>query len=248
MKTSTIYIIFCTAGILLTLVVVGCSNSVSNEAEQPVLESLEFTRSVYRQGDALVIRATPNPNLEEEYFRNNTLNVQLSTTGGEQATAQVSPFSDLTDAEMVEAIKEGADNTAILRIKEADQESARNSNGELVRSQKAINRFVNWTENRKGITVTRKSILQPDILLQFTSGPTVDLVNQVRTHKNVEFMEPNSIGEFTSTSGEPELTGDWATVIPPGRPLEYKPGDTVTATFDQADGTVLKATAQITGK
>lgn len=245
MKYVISFSLLCIVG-LISMTFLGCSSTVSDQTDQPELNNLEFSQSTYAPSDALVLRATPNPDLGEKFFNNNTLSIQLSTSSGDEASAQISPFSDLTDAEMVEAIKEGADNTAILRIKETDQESARNSDGELIRSEEAINSFVNWTENREEITVTRKAALHPNVLIQFTTDPTVDVVSEVRTHGNVEFMEPNAIGEFHSVPGDLELSGNLTLVILSGGTLTYQSGDTVTAEFRQADGTILQATVNIT--
>lgn len=233
------------AGIVLVFFAYACDSTTNIEMDQPELMNLEFTRSAYSAGQALVIRAVPNPEIDSEFFRENPPHIQLTSSDGNEFSAQLSPWSDLSDEEMAEAIKDGPGN-AVVRIKEADKESARNSDGELIRSEEAMNNFINWVENHDKLSILRVSVLHPDIDIEFIEEPTIEVVKQVRTHENVEFMEPDQYGEYLSTSSEPAPAGDLASVIIPTESFTWQPGDTVTAEFKQADGTTLKATVTIT--
>lgn len=231
---------------IVGITVFGCSVIGNSDSDIQPLENMEFTRSAYTSGNALVLRASSNPELGEDFFKNNSLSIQFSTSGGDQTTGPVVPWPGLTDKEMVAAIKDGARNIALLRIKKADQESAYNNDGELVRSEEAINKFVAWAANQEKLRLIRISELTPWITIQFTEGPTLNSVSQVRSHENVELMEPNSTGSYTSVSDEP--TGDLnlaAVIFPNENGLSLQPGQTVTATFEQSDGTTLTATAKV---
>lgn len=236
--------LFCTIGLMILLC--GCSPPESLESGKPELMNLEFTRPSYPAEEALIIRATPNPEQGEEFFRKYDIEVTLTSSSGDQTLIPMGPWQDLSDEEMVEAIKEGK-NKAILRIKEADKKSARNSKGRLVRSEEAMSRFIAWAENHEQLSVTWVSELHPDVVIQFTTEPTVDMVRQIRTHENVEFMEPDNIGEYLAISNGSAPVGDLtAVIIPSSESFAYQHGDTVTAEFQQADGTVLKTFATIT--
>ncbi|CAN5357008.1 hypothetical protein BH23BAC3_BH23BAC3_34040 [soil metagenome] len=136
----------------LVLFAFACS-STGSEFNEPELMELRFTRSAYLADQPLVLRATPNPDLDKETLLTNPLTIQLTSSTGASTTEQLSPWSDLTDEEMLEAIKDGP-GKAILRIKEAGQESARNSQGELVRSEEAMYYFIEWIETHDKLSIS----------------------------------------------------------------------------------------------
>jgi hypothetical protein len=82
MKSSILAICTSLAGIVLVFFVYACNSTTNMDMDQPELMSLEFTRSAYSADQALVIQAVPNPDLGEEYFRENPLQLQLSTGSG----------------------------------------------------------------------------------------------------------------------------------------------------------------------
>jgi len=246
MKTLAIPSIFLTTIFLLPLFLNGCSSATSPDVGQPELMSMEFTRSQYSADQALILRATPNPDVDPGFFRENPPVIQLVSNSGDETSAQFSPWTDLSDEEMVEAIKDGPGDV-VARVKEADQESARNSEGELIRSEKAVSKFTNWVENHEKLSVLRVSTLQPDVDVDFTEKPDVELVKQIREHENVEFIEPNQFGEFLADSDEPApASEDLASVIIPSDSFTWQAGDTITAEFQQSDGSVLEASVTIT--
>jgi len=244
MKTDTIIFILCIA---VSFFVFACSSTSPDSGNEPELLDLQFTHSEYSASQALVLRAAPNPDLPPEFFQNNPVTVQLTSSNGEAASAQFSPWTALTNQEMVEAIKDGPGRTAV-RIKEADQESARNSQGELIRSEQAMKNYTEWVEAHDKLTISWVAQLHPDIGVEFLDEPDVNIVQEIQNHENVEFMEPVQYGEYLSTSatfGETEIMEDIVSVILPGELFQYSPGETITAEVQQADGTHMKASVQI---
>lgn len=245
MKALAIPSIFLTT-ILLLPFLYGCSSVTSPDIDQPELMNMEFTRSQYSADQALILRANPNPDLDPDFLRENPPVIQLVSSSGDETSAQFSPWSHLSDEEMVEAIKDGP-GRASVRIKEADKESARNSDGELMRSEEAMNKFKEWIENHDKLSVSRIAKLLPYIFIEFLEEPTVDVVKQIRSHENVEFMEPVQTGEYLSTTNEGASAFDLVSlIIPSSSSFTYRPGDTVTAKFQQSDGSILTASVTIT--
>ncbi|CAN5357112.1 hypothetical protein BH23BAC3_BH23BAC3_34050 [soil metagenome] len=72
------------------------------------------------------------------------------------------------------------------------------------------------------------------------------MVKEIRSHENVEFMEPDQYGQYLSATSEQAMTDDFVTIVFPEHSFTYTAGKTVTAVFQQADGTVLEATVTIT--
>ena len=246
MKTPILIPILCTAVCLTALLAFGCSTTGSEFDGQELIE-LRFTRPSYSADQPLVLRAIPSPDLDPKIFRETPLMIHMTSSSGDPTSAQFSPWSDLSDEEMVEAIKDGPGNV-ILRIKEAGQESARNSRGELVRSEEAMKRFIEWVETNDRLLISWVGELHPNVVVEFIELPTVDLVQQLRTHENVEFMEPDQYGWYLSalaTSGGAEPAEDIVSITFPGESFTYLSGETVTAEFQQADGTVLQASVPI---
>ena len=247
MKTPmVILMIYALVACFLGLFTFACS-SAGTEFNEPELMEFQFTQSSYSADQVLVLRATPNPGLDPETLRKNPLTIQLTSSSGDATTAQFSLWSDLTDEEMVEAIKDGP-GRVILRIKKADQVSARNSQGELIRSEAAMNHFIEWVETRDKLSLSWVSQLHPDIVIEFSESPTVHRVKEIRSHENVEFMEPSLYGVYFSasaTSGAAEPAEDIVSIIL-SQSFTYLAGETVTAVFQQADGTVLEASVSIT--
>src|SRR5690625_6439564 len=88
---------------------------------------------------------------------------------------------------MVEAIKDGPGRTAV-RIKEADQESARNSQGELIRSEQAMKNYTEWVEAHDKLTISWVAQLHPDIGVEFLDETDVNIVQEIQKQKNVEYI------------------------------------------------------------
>lgn len=244
MKTPMVISMICALVCFLGLFAFACS-STGSEFNEPELVELRFTRSTYLADQPLVLRATPNPDLDREILSKNPLTIQLTSSAGASTTEQLSPWSDLTDKEMVEAIKDGP-GRAILRIKEAGQESTRNSQGELIRSEKAMNHFIEWVEIHDKLLISWVSKLHPNIVIEFSESPTENMVKEIRSHENVEFMEPDQYGQYLSATSEQAMTDDFVAIIFPEHSFTYTAGKTVNAVFQQVDGTILEASVTIT--
>lgn len=232
--------------LLLFSIVNSCDTPTAEHLNQPEIMELSFTRSSYPAGQPLILRAKPNPELQPDFFQEETLRVQLSVGDEHETSGQLSPWSAISDEEMVAAIKDGPGRVAV-RIKEADRKSARTEEGELVRSEEAMNKFIDWVENHPKLSIAWVAKLHPDIGIDFVEEPTAELVHQVRHHENVEFMEPIQYGEYLSVTSPKEtesLKEDLVTVIGLGE-YNVQPGESITAAFKREDGSTLTATTSI---
>src|SRR5690625_3600017 len=125
MKTDTIIFILCIA---VSFFVFACSSTSPDSGNEPELLDLQFTHSEYSASQALVLRAAPNPDLPPEFFQNNPVTVQLTSSNGEAASAQFSPWTALTNQEMVEAIKDGPEGRTD-GLKKAERKVPRKGKG-----------------------------------------------------------------------------------------------------------------------
>jgi len=236
---SMIYTLVC----FLVLFTIACS-STGSEFHELELMDLQFTRSAYSSDQALVLRAIPNPDLDRETLRKNPLTIQLTSSNGTSTTENLSSWDELTDEEMVEAIRDGGSLVA-LSIKEADQASALNSEGIRIRSEVAMNTIIDWVENHEKLDVYFVSDYTPTVIIELLEDPTVEIVNQIRNHENVELLEPDGPIMYESESFGSEIAEDFAAVIIPKESFTYSANETITAVFQQADGTVLEASVMI---
>jgi hypothetical protein len=207
-----------------------------------MLRSLQFTQSQAAVGQSLVLLAEPLAAGECS-----PQPVRLSVTSGAQDTAWLrSPFDSLSDAEFTALIAD-LDGRVLIGFKEADAAQGVDETGHSITSVETVKRMKDWVR-QQGMTIFFEYTLTPTIAA--TMAADVELVARVRGHENVDYLEPDMVGEYTAAPG-PERSARLVTVIPTSAggdgSLRVQPGDRVTAEYHQPDGSVLRAVVSIRG-
>lgn len=232
--------IICTStAIVLAALGSGCSQEVTAPAGDIMLSSLRFTRAEAQVGEPLVLVAQPAAG---ESLKPQPLLVTASS--GAQQRAIVSPWDNLSDAELTAVIAD-VDGEVLIGFKEADAVRGVDEQGRSVTSAETVERMKRWL-TEQAITIIREWVLAPGVFAKMPADEA--LVSQLRDHDNIDQLEPNIVGEFPAVT-DARSSGGLAGVIrtSPGSAgnLAVRPGDRVTAEYRQPDGSSLTATVAI---
>lgn len=208
------------------------------------LTSLRFGVSEAAPGEDLVLMAeTRASDTAVMGLDPNALTVQANSLY--RVGARLTPVSELSDEELTVAIANAARDIVFIGFKEADALRGVDEHGQVLCSEETEASMKAWLREQ-GIEITREPVFLPAVLARMPAK--LEIVKRVRHHPNVDYLEPNTAGEYSAVSDDAEsttLVGIIPTSSDGPSALRVRTGDTVTATYRQPDGSTLTATTLI---
>lgn len=154
------------------------------------------------------------------------------------ATVTMGSWSGMPAAELAElfTVSRGA---GVIGFKEADAATGVDDHGNVLVSDSTVARAIQWVEDQ-GVTVTRNFAPMPAVSVDLPMPIDVQLVTTIRANANIDYLEPDEPVWFFQA---PPGIGTVGAVIPTTGSavgsLAVRPGDIVTATYVQPDGSTL---------
>lgn len=244
---------------VLPVLLVGCTPVTDLELLQ--IESLEFVADEIPAGFPLLVAArgpgTPGLSPERVTFRSpsgQTVETQLVAQRNcpreltpQQAATRASIWSECSDEALAFQIHGPGDGVAFISFKEAGA-SASKIDGQVVVSDETYEAMKEWVVS---VGIEIRPLHPPELeheapWVVVNMPMDMDVLRWVRSHPNVEFVEPNGPVNF---QGGGQLVGGGTTVAAAGGledgALVVAPGDLVTVEHQRRDGALVTATARI---
>jgi len=225
--------------IFLFLVSCGLLDGDDNLTAGDELEIDHFTflHTVYLPDEPVILRAVPVRDYDLITLRDEFPQYELHSSTGAIHTLPLIPWELLTDEQMAKVIN-GNDGQTIFRIKDPDMDSAVNSEGELIRSDEAMEEFISVVNEDDNVTVGWRNNFSPDIGITFLKADP-ESINKLRNHRTVEFMMLNPLGvpqdEALSPIENPLTLKELYSVIEISE-INIQPGEELTIDFDLFGG------------
>ena len=228
--------------LLLATAGAGCEGEPTEPRGEVMLESLEFIKTEARPGETLVLRARLADTAPDA-----PLTVSLSTTSGARDTARIlskwdSPWRKMSDEQITAALAVAPFGQAFIGFKEAGAVEGVGDKAVSLTSPETVARMTQWV-TEQGIKVVQETKDLPIVVVEMPAE--LPLVRTVRHHPNVDYLEPATWGELTSSSEAPIALAVTPTTTGTGEGLVVHSGDIVTATYRQPDGSRLTAQIKI---
>lgn len=247
---------------LLVPVLATCTDVTEPIRGEIELESLQFFSGITDVGAPLLLMAEARGDGSETAVAIDprALTVQSSSGSAVKAGlqsrspyregARETPWAQMSDEELTQAIAHATRDIVGIGFREADADRGVDENGRVLCSEETEAEMKAWLVEQ-GISIEREPLYLPAVWA--TMPADLDLVRQIRYHPNVDYMFPNTTGEYVSTGTAPaslEGPGAWFVAVvntsSDGESgLRVGSGDEVTATYRQPDGSVLTATTRI---
>lgn len=218
------------------------------------LESLAFAQSQVAVGAPVVLTGAAIGSATSAV----RVGLQLTTSSGASLQAALAPWKEMTDAEIL-AVLGQAGGRATLGFKEVGQSRGVDASGRVLVSPATVERMKAYIRSQ-GLTITYEYDM-PAVAAQVPLDLAV--VTRLRSHPNVDYLEPIIPGTYLSVfaDGSPTAASAGtiteqsnqstvlATVVPTtggaGAGLRVRSGDVITATYRRADGEILSAVATV---
>jgi hypothetical protein len=238
-----------------------------NEQAAIELSSFYFSRGslfyepyeAYKSDEPIILISAA---LENDY-KNALVNATLSNVRGDEVMVRLYSFYDIPNKEFASVLND-YNGQAFVIIKEANKQRAFDRESKVyTTTEETVSKTIDWIVSFDGVEILTRFSPSPTFLLRIESKP--ELLSTLRSSKNIDIIEPNfraipfnnpgsnrfnEYFQFQRKSNQREITivGVVNNLTDKKNELQLVEGDTVWATYDQPDGSVLKSYTTIKGE